>query len=250
MLRVYWTWPGVSATMKERRSVDPPRRARRQQDGPDRLVARPVRGDRRRVPGLRQGPCGLSPLRASTSSTATSAVEAPVAMLRVYWTWPGVARPVRGDRRRVPGLRQGPALHRRHRHPALGGELALRLRAQPLAGIDQQHRDLGGRGAGRHVAGVLDTGSRRSSPSSRPSPRTCASPTSPASRSRRRTATTSAAEVGIRAVDPLHRHAEGSGLLLDVRGHLFEVLEPAPRPRWPASTPTTATWSGPSPASR
>ena len=30
-----------------------------------------------------------TPLRASISTTATSAVEAPVAMLRVYCSWPG-----------------------------------------------------------------------------------------------------------------------------------------------------------------
>ena len=33
--------------------------------------------------------CSTTPLRASTRMTATSAVEAPVTMLRVYWTWPG-----------------------------------------------------------------------------------------------------------------------------------------------------------------
>ena len=31
------------------------------------------------------------PLRASTRIMATSAVEAPVAMLRVYCSWPGVS---------------------------------------------------------------------------------------------------------------------------------------------------------------
>ena len=35
--------------------------------------------------------CGSTPLRASTRITATSAVEAPVAMLRVYCSWPGVS---------------------------------------------------------------------------------------------------------------------------------------------------------------
>ena len=33
--------------------------------------------------------CSRSPLVASTTTRARSAVEAPVAMLRVYWTWPG-----------------------------------------------------------------------------------------------------------------------------------------------------------------
>ena len=33
--------------------------------------------------------CGSTPLRASTSITARSAFEAPVAMLRVYCSWPG-----------------------------------------------------------------------------------------------------------------------------------------------------------------
>ncbi len=32
-----------------------------------------------------------TPLRASMSSTARSQVEAPVAMLRVYCSWPGVS---------------------------------------------------------------------------------------------------------------------------------------------------------------
>ena len=35
--------------------------------------------------------CVSRPLVASTSRMARSAVEAPVAMLRVYWTWPGVS---------------------------------------------------------------------------------------------------------------------------------------------------------------
>ena len=35
--------------------------------------------------------CGSTPRRASTRMTAASAVEAPVAMLRVYWMCPGVS---------------------------------------------------------------------------------------------------------------------------------------------------------------
>ena len=35
--------------------------------------------------------CSRTPLRASTSTMARSAVEAPVTMLRVYWMWPGVS---------------------------------------------------------------------------------------------------------------------------------------------------------------
>ena len=35
--------------------------------------------------------CSTTPLRASTRITARSAVEAPVTMLRVYCTWPGVS---------------------------------------------------------------------------------------------------------------------------------------------------------------
>ena len=35
--------------------------------------------------------CSTMPLRASTSTRARSAVEAPVTMLRVYWMWPGVS---------------------------------------------------------------------------------------------------------------------------------------------------------------
>ena len=35
--------------------------------------------------------CSSTPLRASMSTRARSAVEAPVTMLRVYWMWPGVS---------------------------------------------------------------------------------------------------------------------------------------------------------------
>ncbi len=35
--------------------------------------------------------CSDTPLRASTSTIDTSAVEAPVTMLRVYCSWPGVS---------------------------------------------------------------------------------------------------------------------------------------------------------------
>ena len=35
--------------------------------------------------------CSMTPLRASTRITATSAVDAPVTMLRVYCTWPGAS---------------------------------------------------------------------------------------------------------------------------------------------------------------
>ena len=35
--------------------------------------------------------CSSTPLRASTSTSARSAVEAPVTMLRVYCSWPGVS---------------------------------------------------------------------------------------------------------------------------------------------------------------
>ena len=45
--------------------------------------------------------CSTTPLRASTRTIARSAVEAPVTMLRVYCTWPGVsARMKRAPRRR------------------------------------------------------------------------------------------------------------------------------------------------------
>ena len=33
--------------------------------------------------------CSLMPAMASTTTRARSAFEAPVAMLAVYWTWPG-----------------------------------------------------------------------------------------------------------------------------------------------------------------
>ena len=35
--------------------------------------------------------CGRTPWRASTRMMARSAVEAPVAMFRVYCSWPGVS---------------------------------------------------------------------------------------------------------------------------------------------------------------
>jgi hypothetical protein len=35
--------------------------------------------------------CSTTPLRASTRTMARSAVDAPVTMLRVYCTWPGVS---------------------------------------------------------------------------------------------------------------------------------------------------------------
>ena len=35
--------------------------------------------------------CVITPLRASTSTIASSAVDAPVTMLRVYWMCPGVS---------------------------------------------------------------------------------------------------------------------------------------------------------------
>ena len=35
--------------------------------------------------------CGSTPLPASMRITATSQVDAPVAMLRVYCSWPGVS---------------------------------------------------------------------------------------------------------------------------------------------------------------
>ena len=35
--------------------------------------------------------CSSTPLRASMRISATSAVDAPVTMLRVYWMWPGVS---------------------------------------------------------------------------------------------------------------------------------------------------------------
>ena len=44
--------------------------------------------------------CSMTPLRASTRITATSAVDAPVTMLRVYWTWPGRIRELEAAARR------------------------------------------------------------------------------------------------------------------------------------------------------
>ncbi len=48
--------------------------------------------------------CWRAPARASTSSTATSHVEAPVAMLRVYCSCPGVSA-MMNRRRAVVKLR-------------------------------------------------------------------------------------------------------------------------------------------------
>ena len=48
--------------------------------------------------------CSVSPLRASTSTIARSAVDAPVTMLRVYWMWPGVSA--------MMNLRRGVAKYR------------------------------------------------------------------------------------------------------------------------------------------
>ena len=42
--------------------------------------------------------CGSTPLRASTRMIARSAVEAPVAMLRVYCSWPGVSATMKARR--------------------------------------------------------------------------------------------------------------------------------------------------------
>ena len=39
--------------------------------------------------------CVMSPLRASISRTAAWAVDAPVAMLRVYCSWPGVSATIK-----------------------------------------------------------------------------------------------------------------------------------------------------------
>ena len=48
--------------------------------------------------------CSRSPDVASTTTRARSAVEAPVAMLRVYWTWPGQSA--------MTNLRRGVAAYR------------------------------------------------------------------------------------------------------------------------------------------
>ena len=58
--------------------------------------------------------CSITPLRASRRTTATSAVEAPVTMLRVYWTWPGASaswkRRVRRHERAVRDVDRDPLL--------------------------------------------------------------------------------------------------------------------------------------------
>ena len=48
--------------------------------------------------------CSSTPLRASIRISATSAVDAPVTMLRVYWMWPGVSA--------MMNLRRGVAKYR------------------------------------------------------------------------------------------------------------------------------------------
>ena len=48
--------------------------------------------------------CSTMPLRASTSTRARLAVDAPVTMLRVYWMWPGVSA--------MMNLRRGVAKYR------------------------------------------------------------------------------------------------------------------------------------------
>ncbi len=55
-------------------------------DGDDDVADAEQGGDAGVAAGLRR-----TPLRASTRTMATSAVEAPVAMLRVYCSWPGVS---------------------------------------------------------------------------------------------------------------------------------------------------------------
>jgi hypothetical protein len=55
-------------------------------------MASTTRGTRRRASTAAwRRVCSTTPLRASTRSTASSAVDAPVTVLRVYWTWPGVS---------------------------------------------------------------------------------------------------------------------------------------------------------------
>ena len=45
----------------------------------------------RREEGVAPATARATPLRASTRTSARSAVDAPVTMLRVYWMWPGVS---------------------------------------------------------------------------------------------------------------------------------------------------------------
>ena len=55
-------------------------------DGDHHVMDAQQRSDERVAAGLRS-----TPLRASISTMARFAVEAPVAMLRVYCSWPGVS---------------------------------------------------------------------------------------------------------------------------------------------------------------
>ena len=65
----------------------------------------------------------------------------------------------RGVERRLVEPREVHLVHRQHElaHAEQRGDRGVPagLRQHALGGIDQQHRDLGGGGAGRHVAGVL-----------------------------------------------------------------------------------------------
>ena len=63
-------------------------------------VRHPQQRGQERVPPRLLG----EPLRASTSTIARSAVDAPVTMLRVYWMWPGVSA--------MMNLRRGVAKYR------------------------------------------------------------------------------------------------------------------------------------------
>ena len=82
--------------------------------------------------------CATTPLRASTSTIARSAVEAPVTMLRVYCSWPGRVgddeAPLGGGEVAVGDVDRDPLL-------ALGAQAVGQQReveevvAHPLAGL-------------------------------------------------------------------------------------------------------------------
>ena len=87
--------------------------------------------------------CTRTPFSASTSTTAASAVEAPVAMLRVYCSWPGQSATMNLRRRRL--------------------EIAIRdvdgdaLLALGLQAVDEQ-REIGHFARGAPAAAVVGDG--------------------------------------------------------------------------------------------
>src|SRR5690349_9891362 len=79
------------------------------------------------------------PLRASTRMTAASAVEAPVAMLRVYCSWPGQSATMKA-RRRVEKQREVDVALGRAARPRFAGE-RRQLIVEDQVGVVKQAAD-------------------------------------------------------------------------------------------------------------